>query len=174
MGYRNRTMRASLPTGWTPKPMPLALEGPDSAVCHLKALQIGAGDEVILPGYTCVVVPSAVLFAGATPVYVDILPGTYSRILKKFVMPLPPHPRHPPPAIPTASRPRFPRFWPWLRAEGFEVIETAPMLWGLPWMDAHWGCLAMPLFLAPNGRSPIRPASAASLLPAGRSGAEII
>lgn len=38
----------------------------------LKAFGIGAGDEVIVPAFTCVVVPEAVLFAGATPVYVDI------------------------------------------------------------------------------------------------------
>ncbi len=38
----------------------------------LKAMGIGAGDEVILPAFTCVVVPNAVLYLGATPVYVDI------------------------------------------------------------------------------------------------------
>ncbi|MGE4170305.1 MAG: DegT/DnrJ/EryC1/StrS family aminotransferase [Candidatus Margulisiibacteriota bacterium] len=43
----------------------------------LKALEIGPGDEVILPAYTCVVVPNAILYTGATPVYVDINPQTY-------------------------------------------------------------------------------------------------
>lgn len=38
----------------------------------LKAMGIGAGDEVILPAYTCVVVPNAILYTGAKPVYVDI------------------------------------------------------------------------------------------------------
>src|SRR5689334_5824789 len=38
----------------------------------LDALGIGAGDEVIVPGYTCVAVPNPVLFAGAVPVYADI------------------------------------------------------------------------------------------------------
>jgi len=44
----------------------------------LKALGIGAGDEVIVPGFTCVVVPNAVLYTGATPTYVDIDPETYN------------------------------------------------------------------------------------------------
>ncbi len=38
----------------------------------LKALGISAGDEVLLPAYTCVVVPNAVLYCGAVPIYVDI------------------------------------------------------------------------------------------------------
>ena len=38
----------------------------------LEALGIGPGDEVILPAFTCVVVPNAVLYRGAWPVYVDI------------------------------------------------------------------------------------------------------
>lgn len=44
----------------------------------LEALDIGTGDEVILPAFTCVVVPNAILYRGARPVYVDIEPGTYN------------------------------------------------------------------------------------------------
>lgn len=43
----------------------------------LKAMDIKEGDEVILPGYTCVVVPNAVMYCGAKPVYVDINPDTF-------------------------------------------------------------------------------------------------
>ncbi len=38
----------------------------------LRAIQEQGRDEVILPAYTCVVVPAAVLYAGYSPVYVDI------------------------------------------------------------------------------------------------------
>ncbi|MFC1751838.1 aminotransferase class I/II-fold pyridoxal phosphate-dependent enzyme [Thermoproteota archaeon] len=38
----------------------------------MKAAGIGPGDEVIMPAFTCVVVPNAVLYSGAKPVYVDI------------------------------------------------------------------------------------------------------
>mgnify|MGYP002639682834 CR=1 FL=1 len=42
----------------------------------LKSLEISKGDEVILQGYTCAVVPNAIIAAGGTPVYVDINPRT--------------------------------------------------------------------------------------------------
>lgn len=44
----------------------------------LKALNLGPGDEVILPGFTCVVVPNAIMYTGATPVYADIDAATYN------------------------------------------------------------------------------------------------
>jgi perosamine synthetase len=44
----------------------------------LRALGIGPGDEVIVPAFTCVAVPNAILYAGATPVYVDIDEATYT------------------------------------------------------------------------------------------------
>lgn len=44
----------------------------------LEALGIGAGDEVLIPAFTCVVVPNAVLYRGARPVYVDIDPLTFN------------------------------------------------------------------------------------------------
>jgi dTDP-4-amino-4,6-dideoxygalactose transaminase len=44
----------------------------------LKAMGIQAGDEVIMQAYTCVVVANAVLYLGATPVYVDIDQSTFN------------------------------------------------------------------------------------------------
>jgi dTDP-4-amino-4,6-dideoxygalactose transaminase len=43
----------------------------------IAALGIGPGDEVILPDFTFVATASAVLFANALPVLVDVLPDTY-------------------------------------------------------------------------------------------------
>lgn len=40
----------------------------------LKALGFGRGDEIVLPGYTCAVVPAAAVNLGMTPVYADIEP----------------------------------------------------------------------------------------------------
>ncbi|MFQ5615997.1 MAG: peptidoglycan bridge formation glycyltransferase FemA/FemB family protein [Anaerolineales bacterium] len=42
----------------------------------LKAMGIGAGDEVLLQAYTCIAVPNSVVWAGATPRYADIEPDT--------------------------------------------------------------------------------------------------
>ena len=44
----------------------------------LRALDVGRGDEVILPAFTCVAVPNAILYTGARPIYVDIDPASYT------------------------------------------------------------------------------------------------
>lgn len=44
----------------------------------LKTLGVGKDDEVIVPGFTCVVVPNAIMYLGAKPVYADINPETYN------------------------------------------------------------------------------------------------
>jgi perosamine synthetase len=38
----------------------------------LRAAGIGSGDQVLLPGYTCVVVPNAINYTGAEPVYLEV------------------------------------------------------------------------------------------------------
>ncbi len=43
----------------------------------LRGLGVGPGDEVVVPGYTCVMVPGPVLYTGARPVYADIEPRYY-------------------------------------------------------------------------------------------------
>lgn len=52
--------------------------GRDALYVLLKAMDIGDGDEVILQAYTCVVVPNAIQYTGATPIYVDIEEGGYN------------------------------------------------------------------------------------------------
>jgi perosamine synthetase len=44
----------------------------------LKAMSLPQASEVLMPGYTCMVVPSAVQFAGLKPIYADIDPATYN------------------------------------------------------------------------------------------------
>lgn len=50
----------------------------------LEALNVGPDDEVIIPGYTCVVVPNAVIYRGAKPVYSDIELRTFNQIPAKI------------------------------------------------------------------------------------------
>ncbi len=52
--------------------------GTDALVIALRALGVGAGDEVIVPAFTFVASAEAVCAAGATPVFVDIEPDTYT------------------------------------------------------------------------------------------------
>ncbi|MEX0804351.1 MAG: DegT/DnrJ/EryC1/StrS family aminotransferase [Candidatus Binatia bacterium] len=44
----------------------------------LQSMELSDGDEVILPGYTCVVVANAIRYAGAKPVYADIEQGGFN------------------------------------------------------------------------------------------------
>ena len=44
----------------------------------LRALGMGPGDEIVLPGFTCVVVPNAIRLVGAIPVYADIEADGYN------------------------------------------------------------------------------------------------
>jgi UDP-2-acetamido-2-deoxy-ribo-hexuluronate aminotransferase len=51
--------------------------GTDALQIALMALDIGPGDEVIVPGFTFIASAESVVLAGATPVFVDIDPQTY-------------------------------------------------------------------------------------------------
>lgn len=42
----------------------------------LRAIGLSPGDEVLVPGFTCFVVPAAAVFAGGTPRYMDVDPVT--------------------------------------------------------------------------------------------------
>lgn len=44
----------------------------------LKAMGIVSGDEVIVPGYTCVMNVNPIKYLGAKPIYVDIEPATFN------------------------------------------------------------------------------------------------
>lgn len=53
------------------------MSGREALSACIYALELQPGDEVILPGYTCVVVPNAFHYAGVKAVYCDIELDTY-------------------------------------------------------------------------------------------------
>ncbi len=56
----------------------LLAKGRVALYAGLQAMNLGRGAKVVLPGYTCMVVPAAVQYAGLRPVYIDIDPWTYN------------------------------------------------------------------------------------------------
>jgi perosamine synthetase len=93
----------------------------------LKALGIGSGDTVIVPGYTCAAVAGAVKFVGASSVYADIDPELYSPSLAGYSNALEGHSRACVKALilqHTYGIPGdVPRIVDWARKQGIAVIE---------------------------------------------------
>lgn len=52
--------------------------GTDALILSMRALNIGAGDEVIIPSFTAVATAAAVVAVGAQPVFIDIDIETYT------------------------------------------------------------------------------------------------
>ncbi|OGV71080.1 MAG: glutamine--scyllo-inositol aminotransferase [Lentisphaerae bacterium RIFOXYA12_FULL_48_11] len=59
------------------------VNGTNALVISLAQLDIGAGDEVILPPYTFIATPQSILMNGAIPVFCDVDPQTYQLDPKK-------------------------------------------------------------------------------------------
>jgi dTDP-4-amino-4,6-dideoxygalactose transaminase len=51
--------------------------GTDALVLALRALEIGPGDEVVVPAFTFAATAEAVVLTGATPVFADVEPDTF-------------------------------------------------------------------------------------------------
>jgi dTDP-4-amino-4,6-dideoxygalactose transaminase len=60
------------------------VNGTNALVTALAQLDVGAGDEVILPPYTFIATPQAILMNGAIPVFCDVDPSTYQLDPKKI------------------------------------------------------------------------------------------
>lgn len=60
------------------------VNGTNALICALANLEVGGGDEVIIPPYTFIATPQAVLQTGAMPVFVDTDPDTFQMDVKKI------------------------------------------------------------------------------------------
>lgn len=60
------------------------VNGTNAMICSLVNLNIGGGDEVIIPPYTFIATPQAVLQTGAMPIFVDTDPETFQIDVNKI------------------------------------------------------------------------------------------
>ncbi len=60
------------------------VNGTNALIAAVAQLDIGAGDEVILPPYTFIATPQSILMNGAIPVFCDIDPATFQLDPKKI------------------------------------------------------------------------------------------
>lgn len=107
----------------------------------LRVLGIGEGHSVLVPGFTGFSVPSAVKFAGATPIYVDIEPECFNLSLSTIEAAY----RRQQPAtvravvvqhtfgIPADIEPIV----VWARERGIVVIEDCAHVWGSRYRDSR-------------------------------------
>ena len=100
----------------------------------LKALQIGQGDSVVIPGYTCFAVPSAICFTGAQPLYADIEPATFNVSLGTIESAIRTKPQARIKAIVIQHTYGIPaETYPivsWARERGIATIEDCAHVWG--------------------------------------------
>src|SRR5437879_8751413 len=67
--------------------------GTDALRLTLTALGVGPGDEVITPAFSFVASATTIMMAGATPVFVDIDPATFTLDLTAATRPITPRTR---------------------------------------------------------------------------------
>ncbi|MGQ9515298.1 MAG: DegT/DnrJ/EryC1/StrS family aminotransferase [Thermoproteota archaeon] len=107
----------------------------------LRALDIKAGDEVIMPAYTFMATPAAALEVNALPVFVDIDPSTYTidpktieeAITEKTKAIMPVHIGGCPADMDSITR--------IAKNNGLSVIEDACQAWGSEWRGRRVGSL---------------------------------
>ncbi len=107
----------------------------------ISASGIGAGDEVILPAYTFIATATAILDAGAVPVFVDIDPETYnididsieSAITDRTAGIMPVH---------FGGRPcEMDKILDIAKKHQLKVIEDAAQAWGSEWKGTKVGAI---------------------------------
>jgi dTDP-4-amino-4,6-dideoxygalactose transaminase len=125
----------------------------------LKALDIGPGDAVFIPGYTCQVVPSAVIFLGARPVYADVEEKSYNLSLETLeaawqkingIRPKAIIIQHTY-GIPVDAGPII----EWARSEGLSIIEDCAHVLGSSYRGIPCGHLGDAAFFSSQWNKPI-------------------
>lgn len=104
--------------------------GTDAAVIAMMALDIGPGDEVIVPAFSFIATAESVVLTGATPVYVDIEPGTYNLDVKQLEKALSPKTKAVQPVSLYGQTADMDTINAFAKKHGLHVIEDAAQSFG--------------------------------------------
>jgi dTDP-4-amino-4,6-dideoxygalactose transaminase len=108
----------------------------------LRAFHVGAGDEVITVAHTFIATAEAISAVGATPVFVDIEPDTYTMDPQALAAAITPRTRAVIPVHIYGQPANMSRILEIGRAHGIAVIEDAAQAHGATWDGAMAGTLA--------------------------------
>lgn len=104
--------------------------GTDALVVPLMALGIGQGDEVITTTFSFIATAESIYLAGATPVYVDIDPGTYNIDISKIEAAITPKTKAIMPVSLYGLMPDFAKINAIAKKHNLHVIEDAAQSFG--------------------------------------------
>jgi UDP-2-acetamido-2-deoxy-ribo-hexuluronate aminotransferase len=115
--------------------------GTDALVLLLQAAGVGPGDEVIVPCFTFVASASSIALAGATPVFVDIDPQTYTVDTEQIAARMTPRTRAIMPVHLFAQMADMTPLQELTRKMGILILEDSAEAIGMRWDGKHAGLL---------------------------------
>jgi UDP-2-acetamido-2-deoxy-ribo-hexuluronate aminotransferase len=115
--------------------------GTDALVLLLRAAGVGPGDEVIVPCFTFVASASSIALVGATPVFVDIHPKTYTIDTEQIAASMTPRTRAIMPVHLFAQMADMTPLQELARKTGTVILEDSAEAIGMRWDGRHAGLL---------------------------------
>jgi dTDP-4-amino-4,6-dideoxygalactose transaminase len=117
--------------------------GTDALVLLLQAAGVGPGDEVIIPCFTFVASASSIVLAGATPVFIDIDPQTYTVDTGQIAARMTPRTRAIMPVHLFAQMADMTPVQELARKTGTLILEDSAEAIGMRWDGRHSGLLGV-------------------------------
>jgi dTDP-4-amino-4,6-dideoxygalactose transaminase len=115
--------------------------GTDALVLALRALDVGPGDEVIVPAFTYAASAEAIVLVGATPVFADIEPDTFAIDPRAAAALVGPRTRALLPVHLFGQCARMEPLWDLAERSSLRIVEDAAQAIGATWRGRPAGAL---------------------------------